>query len=67
MVFDEFQSLMHREEHEAVIATLRGAIQLQPRVTYFYLGSVRNLMDALFNDPRQPFFRTWLLSLGPAA
>lgn len=66
VVFDEFQALMHMEEHEAVIATLRGAIQLQPQVTYFYLGSVRNLMDALFNDPRQPFFKSAAaVSVGP--
>ncbi|MCX6968697.1 MAG: hypothetical protein NTV93_00895 [Verrucomicrobia bacterium] len=66
VVFDEFQALMRMEEHEAVIATLRGAIQLQPQVTYFYLGSVRNLMDALFNDPRQPFFKSAAsVSVGP--
>jgi len=66
VVFDEFQALMNMEEHEAVIATLRGAIQLQSQVTYFYLGSVRNLMDVLFNDPRQPFFKSAAsVSVGP--
>jgi hypothetical protein len=66
VVFDEFQAVMHMEESEAVIATLRGAIQMQPQVTYFYLGSVRNLMDALFNDPRQPFFKSAAsVSVGP--
>ena len=66
VVFDEFQALMHIGEHEAVIATLRGAIQMQPQVTYFYLGSVRNLMDSLFNDPRQPFFKSAAsVSVGP--
>lgn len=66
VVFDEFQALLDMEQHESVIATLRGAIQLQPQVTYFYLGSVRNLMDAVFNDPRQPFFKSAAsVSIGP--
>lgn len=66
VVFDEFQALMEMEESEAVVATLRGSIQMQPHVTYFYLGSVRNLMDALFNDPRQPFFKSAAsVSVGP--
>lgn len=58
VVFDEFQSLMQLKESEAIIATLRGAIQLQPEVTYFYLGSMRNEMDELFNNPNQPFFKS---------
>ena len=58
VVFDEFQSLMQLRESEAVIATLRGAIQLQPEVTYFYLGSMRNQMDELFNNPNKPFFKS---------
>lgn len=58
VVFDEFQSLMQLKESEAIIATLRGAIQLQPEVTYFYLGSMRNEMDDLFNNPNQPFFKS---------
>jgi len=58
VVFDEFQSLMQLRESEAVFATLRGAIQLQREVTYFYLGSMRNEMDELFNNPKQPFFKS---------
>jgi hypothetical protein len=58
VVFDEFQSLMQLKESEAVMATLRGAIQLQKKVTYFYLGSIRSEMDELFNNPKQPFFKS---------
>lgn len=66
VVFDEFQALLDMEQHESVIATLRGVIQLQPQVTYLFLGSVRNLMDAVFNDPRQPFFKSAAsISVGP--
>ena len=66
VVFDEFQSLMQLKECEAVIATLRGAIQLQPEVTYFYLGSMRNEMDELFNNPNQPFFKSAAaITVGP--
>ena len=66
VVFDEFQALMQLDEWEEVMAILRGVIQLQPEVTYFYLGSIRNLMDRLFNDPEQPFFKSAAaVSVGP--
>lgn len=58
VVFDEFQSLRHLPDAEAVLAIMRGAIQLQSHVTYFYLGSVRHQMDELFNHPDQPFFKS---------
>jgi hypothetical protein len=66
VVFDEFQALMQLEDGEEVMASLRGAIQLQPEVTYFILGSIRNLMDGLFNDPGKPFFKSAAaVSVGP--
>jgi hypothetical protein len=66
VVLDEFQALLQLAEHEEVMATLRGAIQLQPAVTYLYLGSIRNQMDAIFNDPKQPFFKSAAsVSVGP--
>lgn len=58
VVFDEFQALLQLPQADAVLATLRGAIQLQANVTYFYLGSVRHQMDDLFNNPEQPFFKS---------
>ena len=58
VVLDEFQALLHLPQAEAVLATLRGSIQLQAEVTYFYLGSVRHQMDDLFNNPDQPFFKS---------
>ena len=66
VVFDEFQSLMQLQESDAVIATLRGAIQLQPEVAYFFLGSMRNEMDELFYNPNQPFFKSGAsITVGP--
>lgn len=58
VVLDEFQALLQLPQSDAVLATLRGAIQLQSRTTYFYLGSVRHKMDDLFNNPEQPFFKS---------
>lgn len=58
VVFDEFQSLLHLPDSEAVLATMRGAIQLQSHVAYFYLGSIRHQMDDIFNNPNQPFFKS---------
>jgi hypothetical protein len=58
VVFDEFQTLLHFKDAPAVLGTLRGAIQLQSQTTFFYLGSTRNLMDDIFNNPNQPFFKS---------
>jgi len=58
VVLDEFQALLRVPEAEALMATMRGVIQLQPHVTYFYLGSTRNLMNRIFSSPDQPFFKS---------
>ncbi len=58
VVLDEFQALLKLSEAEGLMATMRGTIQLQSHVTYFYLGSTRNLMDQIFNSPDQPFFKS---------
>jgi hypothetical protein len=58
VVLDEFQALLKLPGAEALLATMRGAIQLQSHVTYFYLGSTRNLMDQIFNSPDQPFYKS---------
>ncbi len=58
VVLDEFQALLKLPDAEALMATMRGAIQLQSHVTFFYLGSTRNLMDKIFNSPDQPFFKS---------
>lgn len=58
VVFDEFQALLKLPQADALMATMRGAIQLQTHVAYFYLGSTRNLMDKIFNSPEQPFFKS---------
>ncbi len=58
VVLDEFQELLHLKEADIIMATLRGVIQLQANVTYFYLGSTRNLMDDIFNNPDRPFFKS---------
>ena len=58
VVLDEFQALLEIPEADAVMATLRGTIQLQPEVTYFYLGSTRHLIDDIFNSPERPFYKS---------
>ncbi len=58
VVLDEFQALLKLPKAEALMATMRGAIQLQSHVTYFYLGSTRNLMDQIFNSPDRPFYKS---------
>jgi len=58
VVLDEFQALLKLPQAEALMATMRGAIQLQSHVTYFYLGSTRNLMDEIFNSTDGPFYKS---------
>ena len=58
VVFDEFQALLKLPRSESLMATMRGAIQLQSHVTYLYLGSTRNLMDEIFNSPDKPFYKS---------
>lgn len=58
VVLDEFQAVSKLPDAAALLATMRGAVQLQPHVTYFFLGSTRNLMDDIFNSPDQPFFKS---------
>ena len=58
VVLDEFQAVRQLPDADTLLATMRGAIQLQPQVTYFYLGSTRHLIDDIFNNPEQPFYKS---------
>jgi AAA+ ATPase superfamily predicted ATPase len=56
LVFDEFQEI------ETIDPTLpklmRSVFQEQPEVSHVYLGSRRHLMERLFNDENEPFWRS---------
>ena len=60
IVFDEFQDMLDVPEHKTVLSLLRGKIQFQADVPYVFLGSVRNKMMDIFDDPDSPFYKSAL-------
>ena len=58
IVFDEFQDILRLPDANRILAEMRGAIQLQPDVPYFFLGSVRHDMMSIFSSPKSPFFKS---------
>lgn len=72
IVLDEFQEITRLKESAQVEGLIRGTIQGQ-RVSYFFLGSRRGILLAMFSDRRRPFFQSAIhlglppLPLGDAA
>ncbi len=64
LVLDEFQEIVELDPHYPKL--LRAIFQTQPEVAHVYLGSKRHLMDRIFNDENEPFWRSAKqLELGP--
>jgi uncharacterized protein len=64
MVFDEFQEVIDLDPR--LPALMRSVFQTQPDVAHVYLGSKRSLMQRLFNDVNEPFWRSARqMELGP--
>jgi hypothetical protein len=56
IVFDEFQEILDLDPH--LPALMRAVFQTQPEVAHVYLGSKRSMMERLFNDANEPFWRS---------
>ena len=64
IVFDEFQEVLSIDPH--LPRVMRSIFQTQPEVAHVYLGSKRAMMERLFNDANEPFWRSAKqLELGP--
>jgi uncharacterized protein len=64
MVMDEFQEIV--EIDPRLPNLLRAVFQQQPEVAHVYLGSRRHVMERIFNDRNQPFWRSAKsIELGP--
>jgi hypothetical protein len=64
IVFDEFQEVTTLDPQ--LPRLMRAVFQTQPEVAHVYLGSKRALMERLFNDVNEPFWRSARqLELGP--
>jgi uncharacterized protein len=56
IVFDEFQEVLSIDPH--LPRVMRSIFQTQPEVAHVYLGSKRAMMERLFNDVNEPFWRS---------
>jgi hypothetical protein len=66
LVLDEFQEIV--ELDRTLPTLLRSVFQRQPEVAHVYLGSRRHVMERIFNDENEPFWRSAkAIELGPIA
>jgi hypothetical protein len=64
LVMDEFQEIV--EIDAAMPKLLRSIFQRQPEVAHVYLGSKRHVMEKIFSDANEPFWRSAKsIELGP--
>lgn len=64
LIFDEFQEVADLDP--GLPKLLRSVFQEQPEVCHLYLGSKRHMMERIFNDEDEPFWRSAKhLELGP--
>jgi len=56
LVLDEFQEIVRLDENLPNL--MRAVFQTQPEVSHVYLGSKRHVMESLFNDRQEPFWRS---------
>ena len=56
LVFDEFQEIV--EIDPQLLKSMRSVFQRQPEVAHIYLGSKRHVMERIFDDANEPFWRS---------
>jgi hypothetical protein len=56
LVLDEFQEVVELDPH--LPRLMRSVFQRQPEVAHVYLGSRRHMMERIFNDENEPFWRS---------
>jgi len=56
MIFDEFQEIVELDRRYPNL--LRAVFQTQPEVAHVYLGSKRHVLDQIFGDRNEPFWRS---------
>jgi uncharacterized protein len=56
LVLDEFQEIVAIDPQLPKL--MRSVFQAQPEVAHVYLGSKRHMMERIFNDENEPFWRS---------
>ena len=65
-IFDEFQEIIALDPKFPNL--MRAVFQSQPEVSHVYLGSKRHILERIFNDRNEPFWRSAKqLEIGPIA
>jgi uncharacterized protein len=66
IVFDEFQEVVSLDRRFPNL--MRAVFQAQPEVAHVYLGSRRHVLDRIFDDRNEPFWRSAKrIEIGPIA
>jgi hypothetical protein len=64
LILDEFQDIIEIDPN--LTKLMRSVFQAQPEVAHIYLGSKRHLMERIFSDQNEPFWRSAKrIELGP--
>ena len=56
IVFDEFQEVVRLDERFPNL--MRAVFQAQPEVSHVYLGSKRHILERIFSEKNEPFWRS---------
>ncbi|HEV3480549.1 MAG TPA: ATP-binding protein [Gaiellaceae bacterium] len=56
IIFDEFQEILALDKRFPNL--MRAVFQAQPEVSHVYLGSKRHVLERIFNDVNEPFWRS---------
>ena len=56
LIFDEFQEVLKLDPQFPNL--MRAVFQTQPEVAHVYLGSKRHVLETIFNDKNEPFWRS---------
>lgn len=56
LIFDEFQEILGIDP--GLTSLMRSIFQSQAEVAHVYLGSKRSMMEKIFNDDNEPFWRS---------
>jgi hypothetical protein len=56
IIFDEFQEVVALDRRFPNL--MRAVFQAQPEVSHVYLGSKRHILERIFNDRNEPFWRS---------
>lgn len=61
VVFDEFQEITQLKESKVIEGLIRSKIQSHRNISYFFVGSRRNVLKDIFSTRNRPFYKSAFL------